>query len=206
MENRPWVVLGLVLTVVLAGCAGFGGVGEDPTGEPTTDAPTSATDSATEGESTTTTTATTTGQTATPTASAYEPPAPPNVPTESKMGQGENRIRSVELINKVNTGDGVSDFDLRIQANTMMKDVDPAKHGDVEGEPYFMVAVDGTRIERSDYLAMKEDGEWVVQVHPGGLEKFDEGQHEITVWLFDQDSNSDDVYGKWTGSFQYEKR
>ncbi|WP_435362111.1 hypothetical protein [Haloarchaeobius sp. DFWS5] len=200
MRHRTITTVALALVVLLAGCTGAaqfetrtaddgaGGAGGDGGGDDLPDATHRQPDMA-EG---------------TQPSEAYDSPAPPNVPTESNLDEG-NRIESVELVNTAGSENGLSDFDVRVTANTMMESIDPAEHGDAEGEPYFIVAVDGSRIARSDYVAMEENGEFVVQVHPDALTQYKNGQHEITVYLFDQDSEHDDVYGKWTGTFYYEQ-
>jgi hypothetical protein len=73
----------------------------------------------------------------------------------------------------------------------------------VEGEPYFLVYVEGELIERSDYVEFR-NGTFLVDVHPGGLAQFESGTLEMEVLLMDRDSEYDDVYGVWRTEFAYE--
>ncbi len=200
--RRRAVTVALVLTVVLAGCAGGDGGGSTP----------EATTAGTTASATTTDTATTTGTettTAEPTPTAtktYVSPITPNRPTETADEEG-NRIKSGSFVNKTpaENGSGFTDFDVQIRANTSMHNVDPADHGDVQGEPYALVIVNGELVERSPYFEMKDDGTFNVSVHPDGLRHagVEPGTLEVKVLLMDQDGAHDDVYGTWTGTIEY---
>ena len=190
----------VILAVVLAGCAG--GIGSEATSETTTTT-TQSTPTATPEP---TATATPTPK-PTPTATqTYVAPITPNRPTETADEAG-NRIKSGSFINKVpaESGNGYTDFDVQIRANTSMHNVDPAAHGDVEGEPYALVIVNGELVERSPYFEMKDDGTFNVSVHPDGLRHADiePGTLDVKVLLMDQDSAQDDVYGTWSGTIEY---
>lgn len=202
MTNRRLLIGLLAVLVVLAGCAGGTGTDAGSTAE-TAETTAAETTSATATETATATPTAT--ATATPTASptptpdeSWTEPQPPNSPREDKVEDG--RIKSVEYVNVEEgaNGEGVSSFDLRVRANTSMEDVDPAKYGDVEGEPYFLVYVNDTLTHRSDYVAFEEDGEWTLDIPREAWTQFDEGPLKVKVQLVDRDSEYDDVYGVWT--------
>ena len=195
----------VILAIVLAGCAGGISGGETTTTTTTTTATTQSTPTGTP-TTTATPTATTTAEptrTATPT---YVAPITPNRPTQTADEAG-NRIVSGSFINRVpaESGSGYTDFDVQIRANTTMHNVDPAAHGDVEGEPYALVIVNGELVERSPYFEMKDDGTFNVSVHPDGLRHADiePGTLDVKVLLMDQDGAHDDVYGTWSGTIEY---
>lgn len=214
MTNRRLLIGMLAVLVVLAGCAGAGtnggstattaetnGSADTTTAEMTDTADTANTTDTTE----TTETDTTSNATATPTATAtatpdesWTEPQPPNSPREDKVEEG--RLKSVEYVNVENAsnGEGVTGFDLRVRANTSMPDVDPAEHGDVQGEPYFLVYVNDTLTYRSDYVQFEDDGEWTLDIPRDAWDQFDEGPLKVKVQLVDRDSEFDDVYGVWT--------
>ena len=194
MTNRRLLVGLLAVLVVLAGCAGGTGSNAGTPAE-TSDATSTAT--ATETAAPTATATSTSSPTPTPDESWTEP-QPPNQPREDKVEEG--RLKSVEYVNVEEgaNGEGVSSFDLRVRANTSMKDVDPAKHGDVQGEPYFLVYVNDTLTYRSDYVQFEEDGEWTLDIPREAWDQFDAGPLKVKVQLVDRDSEYDDVYGVWT--------
>ena len=207
MSKRLPTTVAVVLTVVLAGCAG--GIGGDSSPDATTTA-TTATSTPTETSTLTATTTTTTAEptpTGTPT---YVPPITPNRPTQTADEAG-NRIKGGTFVNKTEAknGSGYTDFDVRIRANTSMHNVDPPEvrehHGDVEGEPYAVVIVNGKLVERSRYFEMKDDGQFDISVHPDGLRRagVKPGTLKVKVLLMDQDSDRDDVFGTWTGTIEY---
>jgi hypothetical protein len=76
-----------------------------------------------------------------------------------------------------------------------MPSVDPASHGTVGGEPYFLVYAEGKLVERSKRILPKTDGTYTLEIRPGGLEEFGTGEVRLTVKLMDLDSEYDDVYG-----------
>ena len=186
--------------VLVAGCTGGTGPGATAS---TTAEQTGATTAAT---TTATATATPTPE---PTVTAeWSSPTPPNSPTqvaEKEVEQG--RIESVEFTNTVEgaDGEGYANFDLRVRANTTMEDVDP-EHGTVDGEPYFVVLVNDKLLERTKLVLEQEDGEYNITVRGGGLTTFEPGTLEVTVLLMDEDTQNDDVFGKWTGEIEYNSR
>lgn len=103
-------------------------------------------------------------------------------------------------------GNGVSNFNLAITANTTMENIDPPGHGDVIGEPYFLIEINSTLVERSDYLDPRQeasDETFNITLRKKGLKQFDPGQLEVKVLLVDRDSEYDDVYGVWKGTIKY---
>ncbi len=191
----------LVIVVLLSGCSSLDSVTESSSSSPS--APTETT-SATETPSPSPT-LTTIVKTA-PGSSEWQPPQPPNKPTENKIE--DDRITGVEIVDRTpaTDGDGLSNFNLAITANTTMRDVDPPDHGNVIGEPYFLIEIDGTLVERSTYFNPRQDQEYDtfnITIRKEGLEQLDAGTHEIRVLLVDRDSEYDDVYGVWTGTIEY---
>jgi hypothetical protein len=196
--NRHVLVFLVGALVLVAGCTGGTGPGATAS---TTVEQTEATTAATTVE-----TATTTPE---PTATAeWSSPTPPNSPTETADDQLERgRIESVEFTNTVEgaDGEGYANFDLRVRANTTMENVDP-EHGTVDGEPYFVVLVNDKLLERTKLVLEQENGEYNITVRGGGLTTFDPGTLEVTVLLMDEDTQNDDVFGKWTGEIEYNPR
>lgn len=186
MTDRFVPAAALALAVLLAGCGGVAlpGGGETPT----------ATSTATS-SSTTTPMA---SPTATPT---WEEPQPPNTPTEVKDEEG--RISRVEFVNRERSGDGYSSFDLTVYANTAMESVDPPDHGSPEGEPYFLVYVNGKLVTRTKIVVQETNGEFDVGVKEAALEEFEAGTLDVQVLLMDEDSQRDDRYGTWSGTIEY---
>lgn len=234
MRNRILTVVAITCLVALAGCGtGLGADEATPdenstapatatdaaaTDTETTDgneaASASATPSATETASesaatSATATPTETGATATDseTSESWTHPELPNKPMEDKTNASSTpRISSVEVVNTVasENGSGYSNFDLEVHANTSMSRVDPASHGTVDGEPYFLVYVNGQLLERSKYVVQDENGTFGITMRKdGGFDRFDAGELDLTVKLVDRDSKYDDVYGVWNGSVQY---
>lgn len=191
----------VALLVLSAGCSGLGPSSSSPTPTATTETPTTTRTTASTETPTTTST-----PTATPTATPlpeWSPPKPANRPLDDKTEEG--RISEVEFVNTTaaENGDGYSNFALQIRADTRMEEIDPPEHGDVEGEPYFLVEIEGEPIARSDYLLQEDDTLFHVPIRKRALEQFEPGELEITVLLMDKDSQYDDIYGTWTGTVRY---
>lgn len=189
MSRRRPVVAVIALSVLLAGCSavdvsGLGG-SSPVSSETATPTPTET-------------------PTATPTPTqAWLPPEPPNRPTEVVDESG--RITAVEFVNAVPADDGTGyrDVDLLVHADTRMPNVDPPEHGTVEGEPYFLVAIEGELVARTR-LVLMEEGTFEIDIHPGALEQFEPGTLDLTVSLMDEDTERDDRYGVWRGSVEYD--
>ena len=234
MKRRPAIVIAVVLVALLAGCAGFGSSGDtttpgttmesttQTTATPTattTATPTATTSTTTEQTTTTTTTATTTTTTAAPTTEAWSEPQEPNKPLQDNRDDSDgSRIKSMTFVDKTEAnGGGYSDFDIRLTANTTMESIDPKKHGDVVGEPYFLVYVnasfdsddrfmyvEGDLIARDD-VGQDERGEYTLEIDPRALEEMgvEKGEVEVTVMLMDQDKEWDDIYGIKQATIEY---
>ncbi|MFC4439434.1 MULTISPECIES: hypothetical protein [Natrialbaceae] len=128
----------------------------------------------------------------------WEPPKEPNRPMEDER---EDRIESVEFVDKepAEDGEGYSNFNLEVVANTSMENVDPPEHGDVVGEPYFFVKIneganDQKIVERTGHVDMDENGTFHIDVRPAGIEEFGEGSLTVEVFLMDEDKDWDDIY------------
>ena len=201
MQRRVPATVALSLLLVLAGCTG--GIGGGSTTAETS--ATTTTQTATVTETATETATPTATETATPTPTPeYTTPQTPNRPTETADG-GDNHVQEGKFTNKVESenGSGYSDFDVQIIANTSWRNIDPPEHGDVEGEPYALVLVNGELVERSPPLKLLGYGHFYLDVHPGALTQFEPGTLEVKVLLMDKDSAHDDVYGTWTGTIEY---
>lgn len=196
---RTRIVTLLVACLILtAGCTG----GRSGTGA--TDATTAATSAATTTATATQTATATATPTPEPTPTAeWSSPTPPHRPTETADDQS-NRIESVEFTNTVaaENGDGYKDFDLAVHANTTMKNVDP-EHGTVDGEPYFLVVIDGKIVERTKIVLQEDDRQFNITVRQAGLANFDPGKLSVKVLLMDEDTQHDDVFGAWSGEVEY---
>ncbi|WP_227356563.1 hypothetical protein [Haladaptatus salinisoli] len=220
---------------MLSGCASLGGNTEQtPDQTHTTSAATSTAAATTSADTATTTAATTTAATSTPTTTAtttttggttttateaWSEPTPPNTPLQNKMESEErDRIESVSFVDKTEaSGGGYSDFDLRITADTQMENIDPADHGDVVGEPYFLVYIGGSLDNGSRFsytngtlgarsnVSQEKSGEYTIDVHPKAFEKanVEDGEVEIMVLLMDRDSDWDDIYAVRTVTVEY---
>jgi len=215
MQFRNAAVVTVALLVALSGCSALGGT---PAGEPANETDTkSVTDPVTNGSDDANTTSTvepngTEDDTSTDRSddtadTAWYPPEEPNRPLEDKR---EDRIESVTFVDKVpaESGDGYSNFNLEVVANTSMEDVDPAEHGDLEGEPYFFVKINEGEdnrkiIERTDEVRMNENGTFHIDVRPAGIEEFGAGSLTVEVFLMDEDKDWDDIYDAVGTEIQY---
>ncbi len=197
MVDTRFAVLALVGLLLVAGCSA-------PSTGPENDAGTSTPASQTETATTTATaTPSPTDSTFVMTApgeesSKWTEPKPPKDPEDKR----QDRISKVEFVNSEAAGDGaVSNFDLEVTADTMMKDVDPTP--DVDGEPYFTVVVNGQLIDREE-VNMREDGSFVLTIHSGALGQFDAGTLDVRVTMYDVDHYHDDRYDVWEGSIDFQ--
>lgn len=189
MRRQGSLMVLVALLVVLAGCStvnlsGFGSSAPAPT---PTSAPT---------------------PTATPTQTprstqSWIPPIPPNRPTDVKGDS--RRISRVEFVHTEQAADGTgyADFDLRVHADTRMPNVDPKSHGTVQGEPYFLVAIEDKLVARTNQV-LSAESVFSIAVHPGALDQYEAGTLNVTVYLMDEDSQYDDQYGVWNGTVEYD--
>lgn len=134
-------------------------------------------------------------------AESWTQPETPHQPTEDKL---DGRIDGVDIINtqQASGGSGYADFDFRVGANTWLEDVDPEPEPD--GNPYFAVEINGTLVARTDVVPFREQGSFEIPVEQGALEQFDPGTLEIRILLLDIDKQTDDLYGEWTGTVEYQ--
>lgn len=204
MNRHQLSALVLVVAVLFAGCSGIGG--SDTTTTETTSTSTSSTSTTTATTSTTGTTTTTTAETTgtttgTTTTQSWSPPKAPNTPIDDKREPG--RIKSVTFTNKVEakSGNGYSDFDVEVVANTSMSGVDPEPL--VDGDPYFLVRINGERVARAGVRFQHDEGTHRIEIDKAALRQFDSGTLNVEVLLLDKDKQTDDMYGKWTGTIQH---
>lgn len=110
----------------------------------------------------------------------------------------------MEVINteSATSKNSYTDFDLRVGANTWMKNVDPPK--DEDGEPYFIVKINGTLVARTDIVSFRKTGSFTIPIKRAALDQFDAGTLELRVSLFDEDSHYADLYDTWTGTMEYQ--
>ncbi|WP_339102239.1 hypothetical protein [Haloterrigena salinisoli] len=210
MQFRTLAVVAVALLVALSGCAALEGVTTDDSPNETNAENetniTSENGNAQDGNGTgTDVTDTTDEDEATDpadeddTATAeWRPPEEPNRPLENKR---EDRIEDISVVDTepAEDGDGYSNFNLEVVANTSMENVDPPEHGDVIGEPYFFVKInegpDNRKIvERTGEVRMEENGTFHIDVRPAGIEEFGEGSLTVEVFLMDEDKDWDDIY------------
>jgi hypothetical protein len=213
MNRQRSIAVVLVLSVLLAGCAGLGGT--DTTTTTTTDAPTATSTSTTTtttsdggttttAETTTTTAASTTETTTTTTVESWSPPKSPNTPLDDKrQGSKMGRLKKVTLVDKVKAknGNGYSNFNVEVVANTSLPNVDPEPL--VDGDPYFLVQVNGKNVGRTGVRFQHDEGTYSVEIEEGAFEQFNDGTLTVTVYMLDGDHQHDDIYGKWTGTIKY---
>lgn len=151
----------------------------------------------------------------TPTATpGWSPPEHPNKPLENKLEAGvDNHVKALEVVGGTESGDGAySSVELAVTANTSLESIDPAEHGTVDGEPFFIVyvnsdlvtesdsqfvRVDGPPIQRSSEVAFDANGTTTLTVPQAAFEAagIEAGEVELMVLLFDEDKAYDDVYG-----------
>ncbi|QCS41174.1 hypothetical protein [Natrinema versiforme] len=223
MQSRTIAVVAVALLVALSGCSALGGsqtdgpsdenktepltdseTGANGTDNATTDSGDAADPNATDG-STDTGGGTDTAETDETATAEWYPPEEPNRPLEDKR---EDRIESVEFVDTepAESGDGYSNFNLEVTANTSMENVDPPEHGDVIGEPYFFVKINEDEqklIERTGEVRMDENGTYHIDVRPDGIEEFGEGSLTVEVFLLDEDKDWDDIYDSVGQDIQY---
>lgn len=223
MQFRTVAVVAVALLVALSGCSALGGSQADGPSDANETEPLTDSETGTNGSDNATTDSGdaadpngTDGSTATndgndtagtdETADAtWSPPEEPNRPLEDKR---EDRIDSVELVDTepAESGDGYSNFNLEVTANTSMENVDPPEHGDVIGEPYFFVKINEDEqklIERTGEVRMDENGTYHIDVRPAGIEAFGEGSLTVEVFLMDEDKDWDDIYDSVGQEIQY---
>lgn len=130
----------------------------------------------------------------------WEQPDPPKSPTQEK---DDDRITDMDIINTTESdeGDGFSDFDLQVGANTWMKDVDPEPETD--GDPYFTAELNGELVARTDIVPFRKNGSFKIEILPDALSQFDPGTLDIEVFLFDKDTSRADLYGTYTDEVKY---
>lgn len=133
-----------------------------------------------------------------PPTETWTKPATPRDPEDKP----EDRISGGEFTNKekASNGNGYSDFDVRVNANTSMEGVDPTP--DVAGDPYFIVEINDKLVTRQDAY-FRVDGTFILNVHPDALDQFDAGTLSVRVTLYDEDHDFDDRYDEWTGTIEY---
>ena len=115
-------------------------------------------------------------------------------------------MKSVTLVDKVKakSGNGYSNFNVEVTANTSLPNVDPEPL--VDGDPYFLVQINGKNVGRTNVRFQHDPGTYTVEIEKGAFDQFDDGTLDITVYLLDTDKQSDDIYGKWTGTIQYSSK
>lgn len=226
MKRQSLIVLAVAGMVLFAGCASLISSRDNATTtpEPTTGTTTTAEETTENGENNETTETTddsdgseeTTTATEEPTTTeSWSQPEKPNTPLEDNVKEtGENRITDVEVGGEGSSEDGYSSVELTIRANTSMPNIDPEEKGDVEGEPFILIYIDGRLATaedsrfatprgvigaRSPELEFDENGEFTLTVpqeafEAAGVEPGDDV--ELMVLLLDRDKEWDDIFGK----------
>lgn len=210
MNGNRVLALVLVIAVLLAGCSSIDTLtgSSTPTDAGPSTSASPGTDTATKTKTQTqtqtpTATSTPVVKTPPPTATArptgtWTEPATPKNPEK----KGKNLLKKVKLVDKekVSNGNGYTDFDVQVNANTLMEDIDPTPSED--GEPYIVVEINDKIVARDD-VRLRKDGSFTIDVRPGALEQFDSGTLDVTVTLYDEDHKHHDIYGTWTGTIKY---
>lgn len=108
----------------------------------------------------------------------------------------------LQIIHKVDTnGNGyVSEFDLKISADTRLKGSDATGNG----EPYFIVKINGEQIGTTNELKRSANSVITINLDKSMLSQYDRGQLQVTVVLADEDPASDDMIDSWTRTVNYE--
>lgn len=226
MNRRALIVLAVVGLVMFAGCASLISSREEggttTTVETTTQAAettaetteTTTEDAETTTEDTETTTEDTEETTTTTTSESWSSPEETNKPLQKKYrDESEERIKSIEVGGEGSSEEGYSSVDVTVTANTAMPNVDPEDHGDVEGEPFIIIFINGhlatsddtefatprgVRVARTPELDYDENGEFTLTVpkeafEAAGVESGEDA--ELMVMLMDRDEEWDDIYG-----------
>lgn len=228
MDSRALLSVAVALLVLSAGCAtvssSLGDDGETVTGTPVTattqttqQSTTESTTQSTTGtttESTTTTETTETSTSTTTTDDEWSQPKELNKPLEKKYrNESQRRISSIAIDGTGSGAEGYSSVEVRVTANTSMRNMDPEDHGSVEGEPFLTVFLNGRlatsedtpfatprgyRVARTPVLAYEDDGTFTLTIpqeafEAGGIE--DGEEVTLMVMLMDRDSEWDDIYG-----------
>jgi len=212
MQFRTVAVIAVALLVALSGCSGLGGSqADEPSSEDDTES-LNESETGTNGSDDSADSDGSEGDTndgddgGDDTANAeWHPPEEPNRPMEDKR---DDRIESMTFVDKepAASGDGYSNFNLEVVANTSMENVDPPEHGDVEGEPYFFVKINEDEqkiIERTGEVRMEENGTFHIDVRPAGIEEFGAGPLTVEVYLMDEDKDWDDIYASVGKNIEY---
>lgn len=82
-----------------------------------------------------------------------------------------------------------------------MKNVDPPE--DEDGEPYFIVEINGQIVARTDIVPFRKEGSFTIPLKAAALNQFDSGPLNVRVSLFDEDHKYADLYDTWTGTIEY---
>lgn len=196
MNTHRLTALALVILVLIAGCSSIDSLTGSDEGDPSTVTEDTATPSPS--PEATTVVKTAPGPSTTTEPETWTKPKTPREP-ENKL---QDRISGAEFTNKkeASNGSGYTDFDIRVNANTSMEGVDPTPA--VDGDPYFVVEINDEIVTRQDAY-FREDGTFVLHVHPDALEQFDAGTLSVRVTLYDEDHEFDDRYDEWTGTIEY---
>lgn len=181
-----------------------GGQTSTPTATPTaTETPTetqrqTSTSTPTATPTTTQTIAPTTTQTSTTTSTTTSSASPSATPTITRTATSGG-LAITDKVDK--NGNGyVSEFSLKISADTRLKDTDATGNG----EPYFIVSINGDQVGKTNELKRTANGVFTIDLKKSTLKKYDRGQLQVTVELADKDPSSDDTINTWTQTVNYE--
>ena len=117
--------------------------------------------------------------------------------TDPSSTAASSSALQVSFVNQTSSGDGVSDFNLLVRADTRMSDTDPEDEN--PGEPFFAVKVNNETIAETDRVERVAEGEFLIEIETEALDQFDDGRVNITVLLFDEDLAFDDEISRWSG-------
>lgn len=223
MNRRALIVLAVAGLVLFAGCASLISSRDEGGTTTTVETTTEATETTAEATETTTEDAETTtedGETTTEdtetttTSESWSVPEETNKPLQKKYrNESKERMKSIEVDGEGSSEDGYSSVEVTVTADSSMPNVDPEDHGDVEGEPFIVIYIDGhlatsddtefatprgLLTARTPELEYDENGEFTLTVpqeafEAAGVESGEEV--ELMVMLMDRDEEWDDIYG-----------
>ena len=107
----------------------------------------------------------------------------------------------VSFVNQTSSGDGVSNFNLLVLADTRLSETDPEDEN--PGEPFFVVKANNETIAETDRVDQVAEGEFPIEIKSQTLDQFDDGRLNVTVLLMDEDLAFDDEISRWSGEIVF---
>ncbi|PSP60885.1 hypothetical protein BRC77_14500 [Halobacteriales archaeon QH_8_64_26] len=129
--------------------------------------------------------------------------SPPLRQGDISILSGSGRIYQATAVEPTDRDDDgyYSDFGVSIRADTTLDDTDVIAGS---GDPYFEIRVEGETIRTTDEVRSALKYEDTIQINEESLERFDRGDLNMTVVLWDGDVTADDVVDEWSWVVNYE--